>query len=175
MAGAESGKTAVTRVELKRLSLVEYVRNDPRLRDSALLKALPLNVVPVLLDRGRLHRFAPRQTVFEQGDAGGSLFWVVRGEARLTLHTGGTRADLDPIRPGDAFGEAEALEAASEARPRGRSYTAQAVTDFEVAEFSKELMVRLLARAPEVRTYLAQVHAKREGNRTELAAFVNRW
>ena len=109
-----------------------------------------LSVVrPVLYSAG--------EAVVRQGQPGGSLFVVVRGEASVTL--AGTDGDVARLRPGDVFGEMSMLTG------EPRTATVSAMTDCQLLELSSEDFRRVAVGNPSV---LDRVAAVAEVRRAEL-------
>jgi small-conductance mechanosensitive channel/CRP-like cAMP-binding protein len=125
------------------------VRLFAELTDAERSKLLSV-VRPVLYSAG--------EAVVRQGQPGGSLFVVVRGEASVRL--AGTDGDVARLRPGDVFGEMSMLTG------EPRTATVAAVTDCQLLELSSEDFRRVVVGNPSV---LDRVAAVAEIRRAELA------
>jgi CRP-like cAMP-binding protein len=163
-------KTPLVRMELKRVDLVDYVQADVRLRGSGLLRELNDATMAELLQDCKLRRFSPRTMLFDQADQGSSLFWVIKGEAWLARRVDDELVDLGPVQRGEVFGEAEAL-GETDARP----WIARASGELDVAEFPREVVKGIGAKAPALLGYLQKVKARRSATQSEMLNFLQRW
>ena len=170
MAEGLDTKTAVVKLELKRVQLEEFVQSDVRLRSCGLLKGLLDADVKVLLQQGKLRRFLPKAPIFEQAEAGDSLFWVLKGEAWVAQRANAQLVDLGPVQRGEVFGESEISEA-----PAERHYSVRATGEVDVAEFDREAILDVAKRSPELLGYLRDVKARRLSTQGDMLAFLNRW
>jgi CRP/FNR family cyclic AMP-dependent transcriptional regulator len=88
----------------------------------------------------RIIQFKPKQVLFAQGDAADSLFYLLRGRARLTvLSRSGKEATITLLAPGEFIGE-ESLAAAGELRMA----TATATTGCTAMKIAREEMIRVM-------------------------------
>ena len=71
------------KVELKRLTLAEFVSRDPLLETSPLLKAIPNSLRPEFLSKGLPRRLGAKGAIFRKGDMVGPFYLVLRGEVQL--------------------------------------------------------------------------------------------
>jgi small-conductance mechanosensitive channel/CRP-like cAMP-binding protein len=111
-----------------------------------------------LLSAARPVVYSTGEHVVRQGQHGGSLFVVVRGEAAVTL--AGTDGEVARLRGGDVFGEMSMLTGDP------RTATVSAVTDCQLLELSSENFRRIVVGNPSVLDRVAAVAAVR---REELA------
>src|SRR5687767_11897152 len=89
--------------------------------------------------------YRPRQAVFSQGDPADAVFYVLSGKVKLTvLSTHGKQAVIAILEPGNSFGEG-----CLASQPL-RMSTANAIEPSAILRVSKEAMVALLHREPEV-------------------------
>jgi CRP-like cAMP-binding protein len=90
--------------------------------------------------RGRsVAKFHKGQSVFSQGDAADSVFYVQKGKLKVTVLSGrGKEAVVSILGPGDFFGEACM---AGQAR---RLVTVSALTDAAVMRIGKEVLTKML-------------------------------
>lgn len=160
-----TSSTRISRVNLQRLRLSQFVSRTERLQRSDFVSLLPTAAAEAVLDRAHLRRFGEGAVVFRQGDAGTSLFFVLRGEVQLS--TDGVQ--IATCHPGDVFGEPELL------RPAPRSLTAHAVGDLEVAEVERGWLIELGEAVKPLGTRLAAIAEERHKARDELDAFLKRW
>ena len=91
-----------------------------------------------LLASARLQRFGRGERVIEQGDEGGSMFILLRGEAAVIVNGADTRTQVATLRAGDYFGEMSLLTG----EPRSATVVAQ--TDCEMWEIGKDVLGELL-------------------------------
>lgn len=88
----------------------------------------------------RLIEFKPHENFFTQGDVADSVFYLRKGQAKITVvSNAGKEATITLLGPGDFFGE-EALAAAGGLRLS----TATAVTSCTVLKITRDEMVRVM-------------------------------
>ncbi len=88
----------------------------------------------------KIIQFRPKQVFFAQGDAADSLFYLLKGRARLTvLSRSGKEATITLLAPGEFIGE-ESLAAAGELRIA----TATATTGCTALKIAREEMIRTM-------------------------------
>ncbi|MFN0061274.1 MAG: Crp/Fnr family transcriptional regulator [Myxococcaceae bacterium] len=162
--------TPVTKLELKRVKLVEFVDNSPMLKSSPLLLALSAEERRELLSHAMTRRFSPRANVFEVGDSGASMFLVLRGEARLSVCVEEEAVQVGASSVGEFFGEEVILEPGS-----ARDVAAQAVGELDLAEFSRAQLESAARRSPALMEELRRARARRHAARSEMVDFVGRW
>ena len=97
--------------------------------------------------------YAAGEAVVRQGEPGGSLFIVARGEAIVTLAA--TTGEVARLRSGSVFGEMSLLTG------EPRSATVTAVTDCELLEIDAEAFRRLVLANPSVVERITAVAATR--------------
>ena len=157
----------VVQVQLKRLTLAEFIAQDPLLETSLLLKAVPASMKPEFLAKAALKRVAKGAPIYRKGDMSGPLYLVLRGEVSLQNAAG---AEAHRALKGEFFGESEIVEPSQERRGG-----AQAATDVDFAEFSPDYVSSLLKRIPNLRGTLGETDAGRRQADGELDDFLNRW
>jgi small-conductance mechanosensitive channel/CRP-like cAMP-binding protein len=108
-----------------------------------------------LLQSARLLRFGRGERVIEQGEEGGSMFILLRGEAAVVLSANGTETQVAMRREGDYFGEMSLLTG------EPRSATVIARTDCEIWEVGKEVLGQLLEENQVLVEKLSDMLAKR--------------
>ena len=108
-----------------------------------------------LLESARLLRFGRGERVIEQGEEGGSMFILLRGEASVVLSANGTETRVAMLREGDYFGEMSLLTG----EPRSATVVAQ--TDCELWEIGKEVLGQLLEENQILVEKLSDLLAKR--------------
>ena len=75
-------------------------------------------------------RFRAGESVFQEGDAGSTMFIVQSGQVRLSRDAGGNRQPVGVMEKGDFFGEMSILEGLP------RTASADAVEDSELIEIN---------------------------------------
>jgi len=141
----------VTRVGLRRATVVEVCRSDEQLRDCALLSALAPGEVDRLLGGAVARRYPEGAAVYREGDDGQDVFLVLRGEVRLSA--GSESVMFAVARKGEVFGEEELVTSR-----KARASSAVVSGDADVAELPVALL-KEVGRA----------------NSEELAEFLDRW
>jgi CRP-like cAMP-binding protein len=97
--------------------------------------------------------FAAGESIVRQGEAGGSLFVMVRGESVVTL--AGTDGEVARLRPGDVFGEMSLLTG------EARTATVTAVTDCDLLEIDAEGFRAVVMTNPSVLEHVTTVTSAR--------------
>jgi len=111
-------------------------------------RALRRQMSRVTLSRG--------QRLFNEGDAGDTLYVVLDGKMKLTRATADGRENLlSVIGPGEMFGELSLFD------PRPRTSTATAVTDPVLASLKHEALMPWLRERPEVSLPILRAIAQR--------------
>jgi CRP-like cAMP-binding protein len=105
----------------------------------------------------RERRFAPGESVVQQGEEGESMYILVEGllEVRSTLDDDLRQVKVSGIEPGQYFGEMSLLTG------EPRAATVVAVTSTIAYELGKENLDALLTRRPEIAAEIAELMAKR--------------
>jgi NTE family protein len=120
-------------------------------------------------------RFAAREIICRQGEAGGSLFIIQTGLAQVTVSQPGGERTVARIRRGEIVGELSLITG------EARSATVVANVPTEVLELRRDAFAALLARHPSMLTNLNRILAQRlarrhhipsDGRRGEAAALV---
>ena len=101
----------------------------------------------------RPYVYAAGETIVRQGDPGGSMFVLVRGEASVTLDS--SRAELARLTTGSFFGEMSVLTG------EPRTATVRAVIDCELLEISVDAFRQFLLANPTVVDRLGHAVATR--------------
>jgi ATP-binding cassette, subfamily B, bacterial len=77
-----------------------------RLRRVPLFADLPAEALVAIAGRMEMERYAPGDTIIQQGDVGDKLFMLDRGQVEVTVHNGeGSEHHLNTLHEGDYFGE----------------------------------------------------------------------
>ena len=158
----------VVRIELKRADVSQLVKGDALLSACPFVKALGRWADPIWgLSIAR--RFPQSAVLYQAGDSTDALMFVLRGQLRLMARKGTDLVDVGVAGPGEIAGEAEALNGGA----RSSSAVAQVASD--VVEIPRTAVIGLLARCPELKTYLEAVKHKRGESLDEMTDFLNRW
>jgi small-conductance mechanosensitive channel/CRP-like cAMP-binding protein len=122
----------------------------------ALFSALSVEERAALLAIARPVQYAAGEAIVRQGQAGTSLFVLVRGEASVTLT--GTQGEVARLRSGDVFGEMSLLTG------EARTATVAAATDCDLVEIGAEGFRSVVMANPSVLEHVTSVTAsRREG------------
>lgn len=113
-------------------------RMEPRtlidqLVQNILFSDVPRSVATDLTSRGTLRRVARNQTIFEEGQSGGSVFCLIEGKVKLTrAGVTGQQEIYIVVGPGDVFGNLSPF------MPQLRLGSAVAMTPSVAVEFDRE-------------------------------------
>ena len=163
----DNERTEVVKIRLQRADVGALVAGDETLRRATLFDGLGDPCASSLFASAIVKRYAQGAVVFREGEAAGSLFLVLRGEAELTASADGANVHVCTCQKGDHFGEEVAFG-------QQRGLTAQALTEIDVAEFPcAELLGHDDGRP--LRERLEKTADARERARRELSEFMNRW
>lgn len=168
MSETKSSPSGILKVALKRADVGELL-SDPLFQSSPLLKWFGGPKAEVFRG-GALRRFLDGAVLFQVGDAGDSLFFVLEGEVRLFARRDTESVDLGTARRGDVVGEAEALTGDAK-----RSSSAVANGQVDVLELPRALLLRQGALPPPLAGWLRSVSTGRREALDELSDFLNRW
>ncbi|MBS2027214.1 MAG: cyclic nucleotide-binding domain-containing protein [Deltaproteobacteria bacterium] len=157
----------VVQVQIKRLTLAEFIAQDPLLETSLLLKAVPGALRQEFLSKAALKRLGKGASIYRIGEISGPLYLVLKGEVALENAKG---VESHRALKGEFFGESEIVDPSP-----ARRGNAVAATDLDFAEFSAEYVASLLKRIPGLRGVLGETDAGRRQADGELDDFLNRW
>lgn len=137
----------------------EIVRADvvPFLKSVDFLEALGPEVLETLAERARFQLYAAGETVFRQGDSGGSFYIIRDGTVRVEVRD--TTGDVflhNELSAGNYFGEMALLTGES------RSATICALTDCELLRIDKEDLRDVITANREVEEIVSKVLARRQ-------------
>lgn len=130
-----------------------------RLARAPLFAGLPETTLVVLADGGTVRRYAPREAVFHQGEAGTSLYVILDGSVTVVRDAPG-----EPVRrpvtlgPGEFFGEMGLMEG------EDRSASVHAAESVRLLELPKTLVEPLLERHPLLAVKLRAAVIRRHGS-----------
>lgn len=123
-------------------SLVDVIAAVP------LFTGIPKRKVEQIADMCREHRFAPGESIVEEGDTSGRFFIVAEGGAEVRVHGHSVRV----LGPGQSFGEYAVIDRAP------RSASVVAITDVHAYSLAPTTLRPLLKEEPEI-TYRLLLNA----------------
>jgi CRP-like cAMP-binding protein len=123
------------------------------LAEVALFSPLSVSERAALIAVAKPVQYAAGETIVRQGEAGRSLFVVVRGEASVRL--AGTDGEVARLRNGDVFGEMSLLTG------EPRTATVSAVDDCDLVEIDAEGFRTVVMANPSVLERVTTVTAAR--------------
>ncbi|MFT3707302.1 MAG: cyclic nucleotide-binding domain-containing protein [Archangium sp.] len=154
------------KIELKRAEIGDLLAKDAALASAPVVKLLG---VPTL-SKGQLRRFPDQAVLFQQGDAGDSLFIVISGEVRLFARKDRDSVELGHVHKGEVFAEGSVLEGG------GRKKSAVAQGQVDVLELPRSAVLTPAGTVfPVLATLLKDVHQRRMKALDEMNDFLNRW
>ncbi|WP_448518094.1 cyclic nucleotide-binding domain-containing protein [Rhodoflexus sp.] len=122
------------------------------LRQSALFKHLPKDILQTVAARTKLRQFFPDETIVWQGDPSDSLYVVTNGIVAIQRMGANHQAQtLAYLMPGNTFGEVGILE------NQPRSATVRAITDVDVRVIKRDHFMEILHQYPIVAIELAKM------------------
>lgn len=157
----------VTRVELRRASLLEICNADELLRSCALLRSLEPHEAERLLGGSVAKRFTDGARVFREGDDGCPAYLVLRGEVRLST---GRNVVFAVAHKGEVFGEAELVT-----QLPARASTATAAGDADVVELPAPLLMEVGRGNRRLVELIQQLYRSHHAATQEIADFIKRW
>ncbi len=169
MSTPPDGRAPVVKLALKRADTCELVRTDEVLKAAPFVKALGAKADAVLTI-GVARRYPDRAVLFQQGDAGNSLFFVLRGEVRLSARKGADMVELGAARRGEVFGEGELLTG----EPL-RATSAVAQGDVDAVEIPREALLENGALPRGMAELLRPIKEARLKALSEMTDFMDRW
>jgi ATP-binding cassette subfamily B protein len=129
--------------------------------DAARLRAIPLlaeldeALRTEIARRFVTERFPADRLVVHEGDPGDKFYIIVRGSVRVTTRTKGPERELAVLQDGDHFGEIALLQDVP------RTATIRTRTDSLFVTLSRDLLMRLMETAPQLRAILHEEVAQR--------------
>ena len=125
------------------------------LRRLPLLECLDHTQLETLLAHAKLERFGRGEKLIEQGQEGGSMFILLRGQTSVVVERNGEPTRVASLQNGDCFGEMSLLTGEK------RSATVIALTDCEVVEIEKEVLGEMLQGRPDLQQQFSDLLAQR--------------
>lgn len=147
--------TPVVRAPSGRGDPLQVVRAAPALAGSPLVKALGERLERVCA-LALVRRHAAGVVVFQPGETGGSLLFVLSGTLRVFARAGDQVVELETAAAGAVVGEGEVLAGAHQ-----RELSAVAQGSVEVLEIARELLCVAGALPEPVRECLEATRARR--------------
>ncbi len=160
----------IVKVELQRADVTGRIARDPGLAGSSLVKTLGTDWEGVLR-AGQGKRAATRAVLFQQGDPGQTLLFVMSGGVRLFARKATDTVELGVAQAGDVIGEAEALAGQG---CRAMSAVANEVVEF--VELPRDTLLRVSPRTAEaLKRWLTALQSERLKALDDMTDFLNRW
>ncbi len=119
------------------------------------LQLLPADSVAQLIPYVSIRHYAAGVTVFNQGDQGQELFFIVKGSVQVIRITGDTDKVIDELEAGDTFGEMALIS------DQPRSATIRTKDDVEVYTLQKIDFEYLMKQSPEMQESSRKLMAER--------------
>ena len=169
MSPPQEPRAALTKLALKRADLFEMVTTDDWLRTTPFIKALG-TLADSVLKQGTARRYPNLVPVFQLGEPGTSLFFVLKGEVRLSGRKGTESVEVGTAARGEVFGEEEVLSGVAL-----RTGFAVAQGEVDVAELPRVALLQRGELLREVSSFLTPIKAARQAALHEMTDFMNRW
>ncbi len=119
-------------------------KNQPETTPPGLFKKLGIDAMKSLVAQMSYLEKQPGEVIVRQGDVGGSLFVIIRGQVNIIRETGGQRMHVATLDDGEFFGEMALLT------DTPRVASVEAVTTVEMFELSRDTLRRLIQEFPQV-------------------------
>lgn len=102
-----------------------------------------------------IHSAPPGKTIIREGEAGSSVYVIIRGRVKVSTISKGQEIDLAMLGPSDFFGEIAFLTG------RPRTATVVAVEETELLEVPEEELLDLIAKRPRIKEILQRHYEQR--------------
>jgi CRP-like cAMP-binding protein len=119
-------------------------RAMPDMTPPGLFRSLGIDATRSLVTRMNFLATEPGEVIIRQGEVGGSLYVIVRGEVRIVKEQGETRTEVSRLGETEFFGEMALVT------DTPRVATVEAVTEVELLEVTRETMRLLIQDFPQV-------------------------
>ena len=129
-----------------------------------LFKDFSEEMLQAVTDSFHLKEFKPEEVLFNQGDDGESLFVLVEGLLEVNLQEKGEKKHLSFLRPGSFLGEMALLTGEK------RSADVISCTESLVGELTKDSIMSLATKNPEILSQMTTVVAKRRLKNEEMTS-----
>lgn len=108
-----------------------------------------------------VHTAPAGKTIIREGEAGSSVFVIIRGKVRVFTDSQGRQLELAQLGPSDFFGEIAFLTG------KPRTATVEALEETELLEVPEEEMIDLIAKRPRIKDILQKHYELRVRNTLE--------
>ncbi|MCU0702049.1 MAG: cyclic nucleotide-binding domain-containing protein [Myxococcaceae bacterium] len=163
-------KGPVLKVELQKADVAGRVAADVVLQRAELAAVLGARF-PAVLKAGSARRAADRAVLFQQGDPGDALLFLLSGDVRLVARKDTDTVELGLAHRGDVVGEWEVLDGHGP-----RQVTAIATGVVEFVELSRTSLLEATGALPKaLEAFLASRRAERRKALDDMTDFLNRW
>jgi CRP-like cAMP-binding protein len=159
----EAGRTSIAALAEELSSVAEALHGFTRERllanlmaTSPLFKPFSRTQQRDLLRRFTSHDVAPGTVIIHEGEEGRGLFVVLSGELEVAKLSEGKPLPVGTLRAGEVFGEVALV------RGGATVATVTAARASTVLFLAREIVARLVAAAPEIRSYLEALADQRE-------------
>lgn len=119
-------------------------KGSPDMTPPGLFRSLGIDATKSLVTRMNFVAKEAGDIIIQQGELGGSLFVIVRGEVAIVKEQGATRTEVSRLGEGEFFGEMALVT------DTPRVATVQAITEVEMLEVTRETMRLLIQDFPQV-------------------------
>lgn len=119
-------------------------KDQPEAKPPGLFKKLGIDAMKSLVAQMSYLEKKPGDVIVRQGDVGGSLYVIIRGEVAIIRETHGQRMEVATLGDGEFFGEMALLT------DTPRVASVEAVTTVEMFELSRDTLRRLIQEFPQV-------------------------
>jgi small-conductance mechanosensitive channel/CRP-like cAMP-binding protein len=127
------------------------------LRRQGIFKSMSADHIRMIVNHCPSQHYGAGETIIREGTDGASMFVLVRGEASVSIATGGGEPALvATLHGGDCFGEMSLLTGEK------RSANVNASSDCEVIEITKEVFGNAVQRDPELLMRMSSLLAHRQ-------------
>lgn len=152
------------KIELQRADVVGRIERDRVLVGAEFIRLLGPSW-RALVEQGRAKRAPDHAVVFQQGDGGDSISFVLSGAVNLFARRDADTVELGSVQAGSVFGCGDA------GAPRWCSAVANGTCEF--LEF--ERVALLTPSRPGLIELISRLHLERRKALDEMADFMNRW
>ncbi len=119
-------------------------KERPETTPPGLFKKLGIDAMKSLVAQMSYLEKQPGEIIVQQGDVGGSLYVIIRGEVSIVREANGQRMHVATLTDGEFFGEMALLT------DTPRVASVEAVTTTEMFEVSRDTLRRLIQEFPQV-------------------------
>jgi CRP-like cAMP-binding protein len=159
-------KHALVKNELEKSKLNSAERMLKSLSEVSFLQALPPEEIASLIPRIQPRHFEANETIFQQGDEGLELYFIVKGSVEITRHYEMAEINIATMGTGDTFGEMALIS------DQPRTATVKTLAPTEVFSLGKADFVDLLKRSATMQEASKKIVIERlQGIRNKDASF----